>query len=104
MAFVALAKADDKVEMAGGVRLVADPDWRRGEFSIIVRSDIKRTGLGRALMSHIIDYAKRKNMSEVFGHVLRENKGMLALCEKLGFRKRDAHVDSNEVLVELMLR
>ena len=56
MAFVALDK--EQQELLGVARLAADPDYIRGEYAIIVRSDLK--GIGWALMRHLIAMPRRK--------------------------------------------
>jgi acetyltransferase len=68
------------------VRLVADPDNARAEFAIIVRDDVAGQGLGRMLMSRIIEYARARGIGEIFGDVLAENGAMLDLASRLGFR------------------
>jgi acetyltransferase len=83
MAFVAIAKATG--ELMGVARFVADPDYTRGEYAILVRSDLKGCGLGWRLMQHLIDYARAEKLEELYGHVLAENTTMLAMCRELGF-------------------
>lgn len=83
MAFIAVAKATG--ELLGVVRFVADPDYTRGEYAILVRSDLKGCGLGWRLMQHLIDYARAEKLEELYGHVLAENTTMLAMCRELGF-------------------
>jgi len=84
MAFV-LHLDDAPDRLLGVVRLAADPDNVRGEFAIVVRSDLHRRGLGRLLMTRLIAYARARRLSELFGDILTENKAMLALCAELGF-------------------
>lgn len=36
-------------------------------------------------MRRIIDYARSRGIGEIYGDVVRENKGMLKLCQALGF-------------------
>ncbi len=103
MALVALdpaAPSDDA--FWGVVRVASDPDRQRAEYAILVRSDRKGRGLGRILMQTILDYARAEGIGEVFGIVLSENRGMLALAEELGF-ERGSHPDDPE-LVELRCR
>jgi acetyltransferase len=68
------------------VRLAADPDNIRAEFAIVVRSDLKRRGIGRLLMTRLIEYARGRGLEEIFGEVLRENVAMLGLCKEMGLR------------------
>jgi acetyltransferase len=84
MAFVALEPTG---ALAGIGRLVAEPDRERAEFALIVRSDLQGRGLGFALLSHLRDYASAEGIGMIEGIVLEENDRMLALCEKLGFKK-----------------
>jgi len=35
-------------------------------------------------MTRLIEYARARGLSEIFGHVLRENAPMLGLCAALG--------------------
>jgi len=67
------------------VRVVADPDYTRGEYAILLRSDLKGRGLGWRLMQHLIAYAKSEKLEELHGLVLAENSTMLNMCAKLGF-------------------
>jgi acetyltransferase len=88
MAFVALEPAGT---LAGIGRLVADPDRERGEFALLVRSDLQGQGLGAALLSHLQEYALAEGIGVIDGVVLEENDRMLALCQRHGF-KRDSRL------------
>ena len=68
------------------MRLHADANYETGEYGILVRSDLKGRGLGWQLMSIMIEAAGWMGLREVEGQVLRQNRGMLAMCEQLGFR------------------
>jgi len=83
MAFVALNK--DQNELLGVARLSADPDYVNGEYAIIVRSDLKGSGLGWALMQHLIRYAEKEGLRALVGDVLANNERMLGMCRTLGF-------------------
>ena len=83
MAFVALAEPAG--ELAGIGRLSCDPDHAIGEFALLVRSDLQGHGLGWALLSQIIDYAKAERIGRVEGFVLEENTKMLEMCREFGF-------------------
>jgi acetyltransferase len=81
MAFIAVGGA----EILGVARLIADPDYRRAEFAVIVRSDLKGKGLGYTLMQHLVSYARAEGLAELYGDVLAANTTMLKLCRELGF-------------------
>lgn len=72
-------------DIAGIVRLAADPDNEQAEFAITVRSDQKGHGIGYFLMGRIIAYARSRGIRVLRGDVLRENRLMLDLCRDLGF-------------------
>ncbi|MGV1014921.1 MAG: GNAT family N-acetyltransferase, partial [Methyloceanibacter sp.] len=83
MAFVAL---DDKqAELLGVSRLAADPDYTHGEYAVMVRSDLKGSGIGWALMHRLIRYAEKEGLRELIGEVLEANTRMLHMCRELGF-------------------
>lgn len=73
-------------EMLGAVRLHADADYDRGEYGILVRSDLKGQGIGWQLMQIMIEYARWLGLRVIEGQVLRENRTMLAMCQQFGFR------------------
>jgi acetyltransferase len=83
MALVGL-DAEQK-EMLGVARLAADPDYIRGEYAVIVRSDLTGKGIGWALMQHLIHYASVEGLHELYGEVLGTNTRMLDMCRSLGF-------------------
>jgi acetyltransferase len=83
MAFVAIAA--DTGELLGVARLIADPDYTRAEYGILVRSDLKAMGLGWRLMQHLIAYAEREKLHELYGEVLASNTTMLKMCAEMGF-------------------
>jgi acetyltransferase len=83
MAFIAIEEGSG--DAAGAVRLHADPGYVEAEYAILLRSDLKGIGLGRALMELIIDWAKAETLQRVHSQVLAENGPMLALCRDLGF-------------------
>ena len=86
MAFVALARADGG--LLGVVRMIADPDYTKAEFAVLVRSDLKGCGLGWQLMSHLIAYARAEKLQQLHGSVLADNTTMLQMCRELGFVDR----------------
>ena len=101
MAFVAVDK--DETQLYGIARLAADPDYSKGEYAIIVRSDLKGTGIGWILMRHLIRYAEREGLQELMGKVLEQNTRMLDMCRALGFEIRADPEDMSLRKVRLRL-
>lgn len=106
MAFIATARCEDdpsKVETLGVVRAVTDPDNDDTEFSIVVRSDLKGSGLAKALMLKIIRYCRDRGTRTMAGQVLADNHRMLSFVESLGFRRLRV-IDGDVVEIELDLQ
>jgi acetyltransferase len=78
-----LAESDGAV--LGVVHFFADPDNRRAEYAIAVRSDWQGRGVGYLLMNRIVDIARQRGIGELMGEVLRENAPMLQMCREFGF-------------------
>lgn len=86
MAFVAVGQIDEgRWEIVGEARAHADPYGSRSEFSIVVRSDVQRLGLGRALLMKLIAYCRARRVRLLYGLVAPSNAGMLGLARELGF-------------------
>jgi acetyltransferase len=89
MAFIATAPDErGEPETLGEVRTFADPDNEIAEYSIIVRSDLKGSGLGRKLLSKMIDYCRSRGTHRLAGSVLCRNQAMLAMIAAMGFRRK----------------
>lgn len=86
----------DTGSLLGVVHLLADANFERGEYSILVRSDLKGYGIGWQLMQMVVDYARSLGLKMVEGQVLRENTTMLRMCKQLGFNVR---VDPDDMTV-----
>jgi acetyltransferase len=97
MAFIALAPgADGALTTVGTVRAVTDPDNDDAEFGIIVRSDLKRRGLGHLLLNKMIRYCRDRGTQRLVGDVLAVNTGMLQLAGALGFQS--THTEEGELV------
>lgn len=91
-------------EIYGVAGLSADPDNERAEYAILVRREMTGLGLGILLMRRLIDYARKRGIGEIFGHVLSENRTMLRLCQALGFTQSHDPDEPGLVRVTLKLR
>lgn len=99
---IALVAIDPRSgDMLGAVRLHADADYDRGEYGILIRSDLKGHGIGWRLMTIMIEYAQWLGLNIVEGQVLRENSTMLAMCQSLGFKTRLDPDDPTVMVVTL---
>jgi len=88
---VATVPADDGIDIVGSAIAIVGSDPRTCEFAIHVASAFERTGLATALLTRLIEAARRRGLHEVEGFVLAENAPMLGLARKVGFViERDA--------------
>jgi acetyltransferase len=90
MAFVATVDQAGRETEVGVARYVANPDGASCEFALVIADGWQRKGLGRRMMQQLIEVARARDLRTMVGHVLGENRGMLALCQKLGFVVADS--------------
>ena len=102
IAFIAVETGpDDQQYTLGTVRAVVDPDNITAEFGIIVRSDLKGSGLGTLLMDKLIRTLRAQGTQRLVATVLGENARMLALQRDLGFV--DSHHDRSDGTRDIQL-
>ncbi|TCO70127.1 bifunctional acetate--CoA ligase family protein/GNAT family N-acetyltransferase [Rhodovulum euryhalinum] len=101
MAFIATRTGTDgRPETLGVVRTSTDSDNLRAELAILVRSDLKGTGLGRILLEKIVRYHRARGTAEIGAQVLTDNEPMLRLARRGGF---DVHPAAEHGIMECRL-
>ncbi|MBL4829438.1 MAG: bifunctional acetate--CoA ligase family protein/GNAT family N-acetyltransferase [Aliivibrio sp.] len=100
MAFVATITTGGDEKIIAVARAVADPENIDAEFAILVRSDLKGQGLGRILMSKIIEYCRGHGTKTLSGMTMPNNRGMILLAQKLGF---DIDIQMEDGVVDMLL-
>ena len=85
---VALAAvADGSGEsILGVVRAVVTEQGRHAEFGLIVRSALKRRGLGEALLKALLVRLRALRVECVSGHTFARNGPLISLVKRQGFR------------------
>jgi acetyltransferase len=73
-------------KILGVVRLMSDPDVTSAEFAIVVADAWQKAGVGVALLERSVHVAKEQGLRFIWGVVLSENRGMLALARSHGFK------------------
>lgn len=71
--------------IVGFAHYLRNPDGRGAEYALVIGDDWQRRGLGRQLMTALIDAAREQGLEYIDGLVLSTNRPMLALMTSLGF-------------------
>ncbi|HSE02060.1 MAG TPA: GNAT family N-acetyltransferase [Burkholderiales bacterium] len=85
MALIAVTAKDGREEEVGVVRYITNPDGTSCEFAIVVDDEWQKYGLGRHLMTQLIEVARSRGLATMSGDILADNRPMLALAVSLGF-------------------
>ena len=102
MAIVAEVRQGEKKRIIGIGRLIVEPDFKKGEFAVVVHDDYQRKGLGYKLVDMVIGIGQEKGLEKIYGLVLTDNRAMLRICDELGFHRRD--LSDGTTWVELTLK
>jgi acetyltransferase len=102
MAIVAELKEKDRRRIIGIGRLIIEPDFKKGEYAVVVHDDYQRRGLGYKLVDMLIGIGQEKGLVKICGVVLSDNRGMLKISERLGFTTK--HMPERIIEVELSLK
>jgi len=86
MGLAAFLEAQDRVEMIGFAQYVVDPATDLAEMAFVVRDDWQRKGIGWHLVQRLVAIARDRGIKGVSATVMAENRAMLHLFQKLGFR------------------
>lgn len=104
MALIATLPDEHGKEIQIGVaRYVTNPDGETVEFALAVTDEWQKHGVGRKLMSVLIECARQKGYRAVVGDVLTQNSKMFRLITSLGFTVHAHHEDPSVKRVVLVL-
>lgn len=79
------------------IRRSANPE--EAELKMIIGDAFHNRGLGKKMVEHLIACARREGIKSISALILKENVGMIHICEKYGFVKRE-HKDP--LLIEMV--
>jgi acetyltransferase len=85
-----------KPEILAVGRLIKVHGRREGEFAVLVSDSWHHRGLGFELLKRLVDIGRDEGLTRIFGEILPENRDMLRVCDKLGFRR---HFSADEGVV-----
>lgn len=72
-------------EIIAVARLTRLPNPTEAEFSMLVRDDFQRRGVGTQLLQNLLDFGAEEGIERVIAYMLPENRGMIEISKKLGF-------------------
>ncbi|PZW81452.1 MULTISPECIES: GNAT family N-acetyltransferase [unclassified Pseudomonas] len=104
MAYVALAHVDGCLQQIGVSRYAGISGSPCCECAVAVREDWQRRGLGKRLLLHLIEAARRNGYEWMMSRDLANNYAMHRLTKAQGFTSRYLGGDVSEILHELDLR
>lgn len=76
-------------------RLSHLPGTGEGEFALLVADPYQNRGLGTHLLRRLVEVGTREGLERIVGYILRENRGMQHVAEKLGFELREIDGDAD---------
>ena len=85
MALIATVERDGQEIELGVCRYITNPDGASCEFAIVIADEQQGRGLGRRMMAQLIGVARVRGLQTMIGHVMVGNRGILSLCQSLGF-------------------
>ncbi|WP_454624864.1 N-acetyltransferase family protein [Bradyrhizobium cenepequi] len=85
VALVALAQEDGRTVIVGGGRYIVF-EAGRAEMAFVVVDAWQGRGIGSILMRHLVEIAGNAGLQELIAEVLPENKAMLKVFAKFGFK------------------
>ncbi len=100
IALVAMDEESKIDNMLGVARIIGDADGKTGEFAVLVGDAWHGKGIGSNLLEKCLSIAEKQGFESVHGIVLNENRNMLSLGKKLGFKKkREPGSGDNELVI-----
>jgi acetyltransferase len=85
IALVAIQGSFPSEKLLGAARVILQRNLKDAEFSVLVGDPWQGKGIGAHLLATCLGIARERRFGKIWGAVMPENKGMLALGRKLGF-------------------
>jgi acetyltransferase len=87
MALVAVRRHPEtgESEILGVSRLVKIHGTREAEAAVLISDQWQGRGLGKELLGRLLIVAANEKLAKVTAGILPDNRGVLRICEKLGF-------------------
>jgi acetyltransferase len=86
MAIVAEIEQEGKKKLIGVGRLIADPDVEVSEYAVLITDAWQHKDLGQILTTYCIEIALQAGIKRVVAETTKDNKPMISVFKKLGFK------------------
>jgi len=85
---IAIMQRDHEEQGVGQASYATDSTGKLGEAAVVIADERQNRGLGTALFSDLIGEAKKQGLSRVFPHFDVENRSIIRVGQKVGFKLR----------------
>lgn len=102
---IAVSVKDGKEQAVGEARYVTDSAGKLAEAAAVVADDWQNRGLETPLFADLIAEARRRGLLKIFAYFDADNKSMIRVGQKVGFRlgAREAGSDYSMLKAEILL-
>jgi acetyltransferase len=101
MALIAIDQSGAAPSIIGVARYIIIEDRLSAEFAVVVADAWQGRGVGRVLMTRLVDCAKARGLAHLEGAVLRANARMVKFVTEFGATIRDDPNDPEQVIVTI---
>lgn len=86
MGIVAEIENDGRKSLIGVGRLIGDPDLETAEYAVLVTDEWQKKDLGQILTKYCVEIAKFAGVKRVAAETTKDNKAMISVFRKVGFK------------------
>jgi acetyltransferase len=100
---IAILQKDHKEQAIGEARYVTDSSGKLAEAAVVIADEWQNLGLGTALFSDLLAEAKREGLSKITAYFDVENRSVIHLGEKFGFKlaRKEPRTDYSMMRAEI---
>jgi len=84
-ALAAIITADAKESIIGTCRYIVKENTDHGELTVVLRDDWQKKGLGKAMVTRVVDIARAKGIASIEILLDYRNEGMKQIFASLGY-------------------
>ncbi len=99
IALVAIDNECSPPRLAAVARLIKLRGTNDAEFAVVVSDAYQRISLGSELMARLILIGRNEKLERIIGQINGDNRGMLVICQRLGFRLDDSTLRDPRIAV-----